>query len=263
MTLYIDNIRLYKRPIEYSDWLKMRPVSPSDREWLDEMLDEDLLSLCSRLPDMKFIIFTGCEDTPLDDSICIPDNVLAIHAASSLFFNEKIIPFPLGIQRQMRLGCNNHDILQRMIKEDSLAKRMLYVNVNYGTGNRGNVYPVFREKGWPTVSERVGYEEYLRGMKDHKFVLCPAGNGIDCHRNWETLYLRRVPVLEKNPFLELLFEGFPCLFVEDLFRLEESSLIENEQLYYDVLKIDFDKLNLEKIFHKKTELLYRGRYEKI
>ena len=59
MTLFIDNIRLYKRPIEYSDWMHLKPVSPSDRKWLNGMLDEDLLDLCSQLPDMKFIIFTA------------------------------------------------------------------------------------------------------------------------------------------------------------------------------------------------------------
>jgi hypothetical protein len=34
VTLFIDNIRLYNRPLEYSDWLHTKPISPKDREWL-------------------------------------------------------------------------------------------------------------------------------------------------------------------------------------------------------------------------------------
>lgn len=33
MTLFIDNIRLYKRQIDYCDWEKLKPVSQNDRNW--------------------------------------------------------------------------------------------------------------------------------------------------------------------------------------------------------------------------------------
>ncbi len=41
ITLFIDNIRLYRRPIEYSDWLHLKPVSAQDRLWLNQFEDED------------------------------------------------------------------------------------------------------------------------------------------------------------------------------------------------------------------------------
>ena len=71
MTLFIDNIRLYKRKIEEvkpEDWFTVRAM----------MQKSDLLSLCKNFPDMKFIIFTNLEDTPIDEHIyeAIPDNVL-------------------------------------------------------------------------------------------------------------------------------------------------------------------------------------------
>ena len=69
MTLFIDNIRLYRRKIDYSDWLHKKPISINDRNWLSQFEDEDLLDLCSKFRDKEFVIFTAFEDTPLDDFI--------------------------------------------------------------------------------------------------------------------------------------------------------------------------------------------------
>ena len=58
MTLFIDNIRLYKRDIA--------EVKESDKPIVNAMMEaSDLLKLCGKFPEMKFIIFTNLEDTPL------------------------------------------------------------------------------------------------------------------------------------------------------------------------------------------------------
>ena len=98
MTLFIDNIRLYKRDIA--------EVKESDKPIVNAMMEaSDLLKLCGQFPEMKFIIFTNLEDTPLDEYIfdCIPDNVLRVCAANSVVWSEKVIPAPYGVQRRMHI----------------------------------------------------------------------------------------------------------------------------------------------------------------
>ena len=52
MTLFIDNIRLYKRDI--------KEVKPEDKAYVDSLMEKsDLLKLCAAFPDMRFIIFTN------------------------------------------------------------------------------------------------------------------------------------------------------------------------------------------------------------
>src|ERR1051325_8896599 len=94
MTLYIDNIRLYPRPI-----LTDKPADNYINNVL--MNTNNLLALCSLLPSNQFIIFTGEEDTPIDDKIQLPNNVLRVYAVNALFNNDRIIPFPIGLQRQI------------------------------------------------------------------------------------------------------------------------------------------------------------------
>ena len=73
MTLFIDNIRLYKRDI--------KEVKPEDKEYVNSLMEKsNLLELCSHFSTMNFIIFTNLEDTPIDEYVFgyIPDNVLCI-----------------------------------------------------------------------------------------------------------------------------------------------------------------------------------------
>ena len=35
-------------------------------------------------------------------------------------------------------------------------------------------------------------------LSSYKFALSPEGNGIDCHRTWECLYLGVIPIVKKS-----------------------------------------------------------------
>ena len=48
---------------------------------------------------------------------------------------------------------------------------------------------------------------YLRVLSCYQFVVSPPGNGIDCHRTWEALYLNVIPIVLSDPF----FDHFPSL----------------------------------------------------
>ena len=96
MTLFIDNIRLYKRPIKCG--------TPHDQERVDHMMEtNDLLHLLAEImlmKDTQFIIFCNNEDTPITDDIHshIPPKVLAIYAANAVGCGGKVQPIPYGLQ---------------------------------------------------------------------------------------------------------------------------------------------------------------------
>ena len=69
-------------------------------------------------------------------------------------------------------------------------------------------------------------------------VVCPRGNGVDCHRIWEVLYLKRVPIVKKENQLKY-FESLPILFLDSWYELKNLELINNK---YN--KVKFNKLNL-------------------
>lgn len=246
MTLFIDNIRLYRRQIDFSDWLHMKPIASMDRQWLNQFVDEDLLELCSNFPEVYFVIFTAFEDTPLDEHIweAIPANVISINAANGVVFGGKVHPFPHGIERKMYEGYDHHEILTEMIEDDTKPTKLMLVCHRDDTGDRKHLKELLK---WATVTS-LPYEEYLHAIKDHKFVLCPSGNGIGSSRNWETLYMRRVPVMEDHPYKRQLFKGLPVLFVKNYDELTKELLSANEHLYQEALNLDMEKLDLKQWF---------------
>ncbi len=53
-------------------------------------------------------------------------------------------------------------------------------------------------------------------------MICPRGNAVDCHRNWEVLYMRRVPIMKRDPYLEELFKDYPVLWVDDFAEVTQT-----------------------------------------
>lgn len=249
ITLFIDNIRLYRRPIEFSDWLHMKPISEQDKKWLEQFDDESLLYTCGMFPDKRFVIFTAFEDTPLDKYIKVPDNV-TICAANAVVFNDKIHPFPHGIERKMYPGYDHHEILKEYIVDETQPSKTLLVCHRDDTGARGSIKDLFKDKTWATVANKLDYEPYLQAIKDHKFVLCPSGNGIESARNWETLYMKRVPVFKRHPYLVEMFKDFPVLFVDDFDEVTEELLNANEYLYQEMQEVDPRLLDLDYWFKR-------------
>jgi len=56
--------------------------------------------------------------------------------------------------------------------------------------------------------------EFWKNCNTGAFVICPFGNGLDTHRTWETLILRRIPIMPKSG-LNKVFDGLPIVEVED------------------------------------------------
>lgn len=249
ITLFIDNLRLYKRPVGYSDWLHLKPISLQDKLWRKQFEDEDLLHLCSKYPLIDFIIFTAFEDTPLDDFIWsnIPKNVKSINAANAVVFGDKIRPWPHGIERIMYPNYNHHDILEWKMQGELRPSKLLFVAHRTDTGERASIGELFKDKPWATVTH-LPYAKYIDEMQNHKFVLCPSGNGIESARNWETLYMRRVPVFKDHPYLREMFKDFPAIFVNDFSEVTEELLLQNEDQYQQALTMSMDRLDLDKVF---------------
>tara|TARA_R100000734_G_C3318980_1_gene113926 strand:+ start:5324 stop:6256 length:933 start_codon:yes stop_codon:yes gene_type:complete len=249
MTLFIDNIRLYNRKID--------EVKPEDWPVVRAMMQKsNLLSLCSNFIDMKFIIFTNLEDTPLDKHIltCLPNNVTRVIAVNSVVVGNKVIPAPYGVQRRMSPSDDRIEVLKSYMDKDNKLSprsfRLLYVGVNENSHEeRKGLTQQFINEPWASVeTQRVDFETYLDRMWRCKFVLCPRGNAIDCHRNWETIYMRRVPVMKRTPFLEELYKDYQVLFVDNYSEVTEQLLIDNNQMFLDAQTQDLSKLDLNNFF---------------
>lgn len=65
--------------------------------------------------------------------------------------------------------------------------------------------------------------ELWREKTRYAFVVSPHGNGLDCHRTWESLVLGNIVIVKRSP-LDPLYEGLPVVIVEDWHEIDDANL---------------------------------------
>jgi hypothetical protein len=113
--------------------------------------------------------------------------------------------------------------------EQTTGNRLLYVNHRVDTFPtvRKSLYPMFADKPWATVRDAADKGQvgsYKTDLLDHKFILCPRGNGVDTHRLWEALYCGVIPVVKRHRTHRPLEGNLPILFVDDYKEVTEDLL---------------------------------------
>ena len=81
-------------------------------------------------------------------------------------------------------------------------------------------------EGNPSVvfqAQKLKRIELWREKTRYAFVVSPHGNGLDCHRTWESLVLGNI-VIVKRSSLDPLYAGLPVVIVDDWREITEESL---------------------------------------
>ncbi|HET7544662.1 MAG TPA: hypothetical protein VFK05_32560 [Polyangiaceae bacterium] len=65
--------------------------------------------------------------------------------------------------------------------------------------------------------------ELWREKTRYAFVVSPHGNGLDCHRTWESLVLGNI-VIVKRSSLDPLYDGLPVVIVDDWREINADNL---------------------------------------
>ena len=139
-------------------------------------------------------------------------------------------PLPLGLGNSYCQVTNKAPALAEALAAAGAERsKLLYVNFRAST-NPAVREPLLAAYGsrlhepWLTVRhESVAPPDFLREMTQHKFVLCPAGNGLDSHRIWEALYTGTIPVVQHHTVLRD-FHDLPIMFVDDLAKVRDEDL---------------------------------------
>lgn len=78
--------------------------------------------------------------------------------------------------------------------------------------------------------------KYLRQVASSQFVLSPPGNGADCHRTWEAMYLGAIPIVKRSfwPFAHL---PLPVLIVDEWHEINMS--VKSFQLTPEVVSFNW------------------------
>jgi len=170
--------------------------------------------------------------------------LIAWFAQNVELIHPKLHPIPIGMGYS-DLPRGRKSQLQKCRKSIPFCKKdkLLYLNHNIETypKERSYVSQIFSNKPFCWNPGRKHWNLYLLDLARTKFVLSPRGNGLDCFRTWESLYMGSIPIVKASA-MDKVFEGLPVLIVNDWTLVSERFL----QKKYAVMKTK--KYSSEKLF---------------
>ena len=88
----------------------------------------------------------------------------------------------------------------------------------------------------------MSWQEYYWDLANHKFAISPPGNAVDCHRVWECLYLRTIPIVIDSIHMRE-FEELPIIIVKEWNNISYNFLQEKYE-EFESKKFDLSKMKM-------------------
>jgi hypothetical protein len=220
----------------------------------------------------KVILISHNCDYCIDDSYVIPDNVVKWYSINVNTDNPKVESIPIGLQNNIwftgLLQPNPVDKIDKMVQKlngPKNIKNLVYMDhrIYPNPKVRKVPYDILGNKSFVTSyvpdekdkAEAGEFCRYLDNVYNHKFVICPAGNGISTHRPWEVLYMGSIPI-EIRCINNSYFNDLPICLVDSWEEVTEhfltNWLIENHNRKWNWDKLSFSFWK-NKIFNMQKE----------
>jgi hypothetical protein len=190
----------------------------------------------------EFTLLSHNEDTNITEDylpILESPKLLFWHAQNVMTRHPKLGGLPIGIANAM-WPHGDQEILGEVISKKPEKTHSVFFNFSIWT-NRAE-----RTACFETLKDKIPWQEsrdfrtYLQDLATYKYAISPPGNGIDCHRIWECIYLGVIPIVLRSTFTERLNRVFPCILLDKWEDFNENSLL---QMYLSPeYKISFDDL---------------------
>lgn len=232
----------YKTDVFYFD----RPF-----EWRGQRMERPYLSIP--------LLITGHSDFSVGDMLANRYPMTTWFSVNSQ--SSRIRGLPLGItndtnESDLHRIYGNVNAMVEVAQQPRDIKNLVYMNFSCDTypSERIPVWNLFASKPWVTVEQHVptmdGRRQYLTSIRNHSFVLCPRGNGVDTHRLWETLYMGSIPIVRED-IAHRDWTDLPILFVKDWTEVTEELLqkvrmdFPNRQWNWNKLKASYWIQNIQ------------------
>ena len=206
------------------------------------------------------ILVSGDSDLPFSVKPIILENPKILHwfAQNCIIEHPKVTPIPIGLDYHTVATQDHHwspkmspKTQEKQLKEfagiepnRSRRDHRAYGNflLNISRGNRRSAYEQIPK-------ELMIYEHgfVIRPITWWKqastaFTVSPHGNGLDCHRTWETLALGGIPIVQSSS-LDKLYEGLPVLIVKEWSEVSKE-LLEQTIEKFHLRKFEQQRLTL-------------------
>lgn len=195
-----------------------------------------------------YVLYTHNGDLPVDDShlkYLDDPNLIKWYGQNINTVHPKLDSIPIGIANE-QWEHGNESIILDVINSSFEKEKLIYMNFDINTNKLEREYCVNElSKKNIHMSEKLPFKDYLTELAKSYFVISPNGNGIDCHKTWEALYLKTIPIVTKSINIDY-YKNLPIIIIDNWKNLNPDVLTKN--LYNEIWNnFDLNLLSFDKI----------------
>jgi hypothetical protein len=188
-----------------------------------------------------YILITHNGDTEITLKYKKYLNATLIHWFSQnvLFKHPKLTPIPIGLEN---ISYFNHGIVSFIREQESKKrkKNKILYGFSISTNPKERSKALHYLQSLPVADEitkRLNSHQYFQLLSEYKFVASPPGNGEDCIRTWEAMYVGVIPIVQRS-ILTTYFESLklPLWVIDSWDELEGYSERDLEKTYQFIMK---------------------------
>lgn len=194
-----------------------------------------------------FILITHNSDENIRETLITKkildcEKLVKWYSQNVCFFHPKLFMVPIGLANSMWPHGNLqifNDV--EFMKNIGNKTKRTFFNFNINT-NRTLREPCYNSLvNFLEFLPNIDPTENLKRLSVYEFCICPEGNGADCHRIWEALYLKVVPVMVKSNFTEtLLRNNIPIVLLNSWDEYPEiESQLKYEDYSFDIIEREY------------------------
>lgn len=208
---------------------------------ISSVLDKFVKIILPTLGDTKFKLITGAcvKGVPHEISSIHKNNYIKIFQKNvTRWYTQNFdgtvecVPIPLGIDyHTLQRGNHPWGPMASATEQETILKEASNFNFEYKSTRTFSSFHFQRFERHGRDRHRaidhlknVKFNDVIKNpvprkslwdcMRSYKFIISPHGNGLDCHRTYESIILGSVPIVRSST-LDGLYEGMPVLIVDD------------------------------------------------
>jgi len=204
---------------------------------------------CIGNKDIPCILITDCDLALNNHAVSARgDNIVYWFGTNVTVVSPTIEAIPIGLpQVNLFNNISDRSYIKQYQKSPIKKTKLAYMNHSISTNyqERYSLYRDFKNRDWVTQEGgllRIPYKDYIIQLAQHYYVFSPPGAGIDCHRTWEALYVKTVPIV-KDIYAMSFFKDLPMLFVKDYSEVTPELLLENLPRFKKMFETTIPKLD--------------------
>jgi hypothetical protein len=206
-----------------------------------------------------FVLLSGDSDLPIGPDTTLPNTLssldlknllshpllVAWYAQNLAIEHEKVFNLPIGLDYHTMTARKSHawGTFQTPLEQEECLRTVIasaasledrevraYCNWHHAAhrGDRAEVIEVVDDSTAYFENKHLPREQSWRKNAQFLFTISPFGDGMDCHRTWEALFLGAIPIV-KSSSLNPLFKNLPVVVLDDWVELTSQRLLEEKQ----------------------------------